>query len=140
MVYTLGQAAKAVGRGKTTIQKAIKSGRISAHKNDMGEWQIDPAELHRVYPPVSGNGSPSTKGEQEETPSELIELRVQVQALHEQNSLLKDERDDLRRRLDVENEERRKLTMMLTDQRNKSPQKAPQQPLTIWQWLGLQKQ
>ena len=139
MVYTLGQAAKAVGKGKTTVLKAIKSGRISAKKDDNGQWAIDPSELHRVYPPVNENSSPTAEKERQTTPSELIELRVQVQALHEQNSLLKDERDDLRRRLDVENEERRKLTMMLTDQRNKPPQKAIETPLTIWQWLGLQK-
>ena len=139
MVYTLGQAAKAVGKGKTTVLKAIRSGRISAKKNDKDEWEIDPSELHRVYPPVNENSSPTVEKEQQTTPSELIELRVQVQALHEQNSLLKDERDDLRRRLDIENEERRKLTMMLTDQRPKSPQKTIEAPLTIWQWLGLQK-
>jgi hypothetical protein len=50
-MYTLGTAAKATGKTKGTIQKAIVKGRISAQKNDIGEWQIDPAELHRVYPP-----------------------------------------------------------------------------------------
>ena len=135
MVYTLGQAAKAVGKGKTTILKAIKSGRISAKKNDIGEWQIDPAELHRVYQPVNENSSPTAENERKDTPSELIELRVQVQALREQNLLLKDERDDLRHRLDTESEERRKLTLMLTHQR----EKAVDDPLTLWQWLGLAK-
>jgi hypothetical protein len=52
MPYTLGQAAKAVGRTKATLQEAIKKGRISARKDDLGRYQIDPAELHRVYQPV----------------------------------------------------------------------------------------
>ena len=52
MAYTLGQAAKATGITKTTIAEAIKKGRISATKNDLGRYQIDPAELHRVWPPA----------------------------------------------------------------------------------------
>lgn len=51
MAYTLGQAAKATGLSKPTLSDAIKKGRISASKDDFGRYQIDPAELHRVYPP-----------------------------------------------------------------------------------------
>jgi len=49
MHYTLGEAAKATGKTKTTIAKAIGKGRLSASK-DFGRYQIDPAELSRVYP------------------------------------------------------------------------------------------
>ena len=52
MVYTLGEAAKATGKSKATISKAIKNGRISAHKDETGTFCIDPSELHRVYPPT----------------------------------------------------------------------------------------
>jgi chromosome segregation ATPase len=44
-------------------------------------------------------------------------LQAEVDGLREQLALLKDERDDLRRRLDSEAEERRRLTALLTDQR-----------------------
>tara|TARA_B100002049_G_scaffold198100_1_gene156010 strand:+ start:475 stop:861 length:387 start_codon:yes stop_codon:yes gene_type:complete len=64
MVYTLGQAAKATGKSKATISKAIKSGRISASKDETGAFRIDPSELHRVYPATP-------KGEQDETLSKL---------------------------------------------------------------------
>jgi hypothetical protein len=50
MVYTLGEAAKATGKSKSTISKAIKNGRISASKGESGVYSIDPSELHRVYP------------------------------------------------------------------------------------------
>lgn len=50
MVYTLGEAAKATGKSKSTISKAIKNGRISALKGRNGAYSIDPSELHRVYP------------------------------------------------------------------------------------------
>jgi hypothetical protein len=60
MKHTAGTAAKAVGKTKSTITKAIASGKISAVKNDSGAWEIDVAELHRVYPP-----SPTATGEVE---------------------------------------------------------------------------
>jgi hypothetical protein len=57
-VYTLGEAARASGKSKPTIAKAIRTGRISAIRSDDGSYQIDEAELHRVYPmtgQVNGN-------------------------------------------------------------------------------------
>jgi hypothetical protein len=50
MKYSLSDAAKATGKNKTTIQRAIKTGKISAAKKDSGAYEIDPAELHRVFP------------------------------------------------------------------------------------------
>jgi len=53
MSYTLGSAAKATGKSKTTIQRAITKGRISASKDDIGRYVIEASELHRVFPLVS---------------------------------------------------------------------------------------
>ena len=50
MRYTLGQAAKVTGKSKTTIQRSVTKGLISAEKGQNGEYRIDPAELHRVFP------------------------------------------------------------------------------------------
>lgn len=135
MVYTLGQAAKATGKSKSAVLKSIKNGRVSARKSENGDWEIDPSELHRVYPPVSENGLPEQQGTRQETPSELIELRVKIEAFREQNSILMDERDDLRRRLDQSEEERRRtqtqLTALLTDQRQQNTPSPP--PKSFWQ-------
>ena len=49
MKYTLSQAAEATGKNKATIQRAIKSGKITASKNASGAYEIDPSELHRVF-------------------------------------------------------------------------------------------
>ena len=49
MGYTLGEAARACGKSKATLSKAIKQGKISAVKNDNGSFSIEAAELHRVY-------------------------------------------------------------------------------------------
>lgn len=53
MKHTLGTAAKATGVSKSTIYRAVKSGKLSASRNADDEYEIDPAELHRVYEPVS---------------------------------------------------------------------------------------
>jgi excisionase family DNA binding protein len=48
-MFSLSQAAKLAGVSKATIHRAIKSGRLSATRQDDGSYQIDPAELYRVY-------------------------------------------------------------------------------------------
>jgi len=47
--YTLGTASQATGCAKSTILRAIKAGRISAVRDDLGQWQIEPAQLFHVF-------------------------------------------------------------------------------------------
>jgi hypothetical protein len=48
---TLGAAAKLAGVSKSTLTRAIKAGRMScAGRRDDGAYEIDAAELCRVYP------------------------------------------------------------------------------------------
>jgi excisionase family DNA binding protein len=46
-MYTIGTAAKATGKSKSTISRDVEKGKISAVKNEDGSFAIDPAELHR---------------------------------------------------------------------------------------------
>jgi excisionase family DNA binding protein len=48
---SLREAAQQTGTSKSTILRAIQSGRLSAARTDDGGYAIDPAELFRVYPP-----------------------------------------------------------------------------------------
>ncbi len=50
MVLTLNKAAQTCGHAKSTLLDAIRSGRMTAPKDDRGRYAIDPAELHRVFP------------------------------------------------------------------------------------------
>jgi hypothetical protein len=115
MKHTLSTAAKATGLSRSTISKSIKSGKISASKNEHGQYEIDPSELHRVYPPVEIQQHST----QQETGGNTLIQQKEVEGLRKQVVLLESERDDLRRRLDTESEERRKLTLMLLDRREK---------------------
>ncbi len=42
-------AAALAGKDRSTILRAIESGKLSATKNDFGRFLIEPAELERVY-------------------------------------------------------------------------------------------
>jgi hypothetical protein len=50
---SLAAAAAAIGKNKTTVLRAIKSGRISGTKTETGEWFVEPVELHRVFAPAA---------------------------------------------------------------------------------------
>lgn len=82
MRYTLGTAAKATGKSKTTIQRAITKGQISAEKKSGGGYSIDPAELHRIFPAVSGDTvSRDSKLDTTRLPDETPGLRAKIEAL-----------------------------------------------------------
>jgi hypothetical protein len=49
MPYTLATAAAVTGLKEAAILRAIKSGKISGRKNAVDEWEIEPAELHRIW-------------------------------------------------------------------------------------------
>ena len=98
--YTLGEAAKAVGKSKATLSKAIKNGKISASKKEDGSFSIEPSELHRVYPPTP---TETVSGEQKETSEEthgnsheIIELRVKLEAAQQRISDLEEDRNQWR--------------------------------------------
>lgn len=119
MAYTLGEAAKATGKSKATISKSIKSGRISATKDETGTFQIDPSELHRVY-------APTVSTEQKETPENptgntsndglIRELQARLEAAHERLADKETVISDLREDRD---KWRQQATALLADQRPK---------------------
>ena len=150
MAYTLRQAAEAVGKGKPAILKAIQSGKISAVRNEHGEWQIEPAELHRVYPPVSETASEPGSEEPQTTignSSGNSLLRQEIQFLREKLAALAHAKDEERRHLSERIEEMRRdrddmrgerdrllrvieeqagSVRLLTDQRAKEPDPDPE--------------
>lgn len=125
MAYTLKQAAEAAGKSKPTILRAIQSHKISATRDQLTQgWLIEPAELHRVYPPITDkpvrNGQMTHDVIRHETAS-IRELQAKLDAATERLVDKDVVIDDLRQRLDREGEERRQaqaqLTALLSDQR-----------------------
>ena len=82
MRYTLGTAAKATGKSKTTLQRALTRALISGAKSARGEYSIDPAELHRVFPMVkSDTVSRDPILDTLRPPDETPELRARIETL-----------------------------------------------------------
>ena len=80
----ISKAANLVGKHPTTLKAAIKKGKISASKDDNGEWKIDMAEVTRIYP---------IKGEKQKNNGEKNH-QVNSQQL---SSVLKEENEILKR-------------------------------------------
>ena len=128
MGYSLAEAATASGKSKMTIQRAIKSGKLSASRRDDESYDIDPSELHTVFPPVSVLEAKNDNKVRDDIPNDMMVLRLELKVRDEKIASIEAERererhqlesqiDDLRQRLDSEGEERRRLTALLTDQR-----------------------
>jgi hypothetical protein len=117
MTYTLGEAAKATGNSKTTIHRAIKSGRVSATRKDDGSYEIDPAELHRVFlPKSSGNGFTNDNLEHTVTRLETEGLRREIELLRERLADKDSVIDDLRHDRDRAQDERDRLLKVIEEQ------------------------
>lgn len=99
---TLSQAAKASGKSKSTLSRAIKVGRLSATRLDDGNFSIDSAELFRAYPATPKNPYDERPIEQNATPTSA-ELQSRVSMLEQ---LLEKEREAVAREREISARER----------------------------------
>ena len=124
MPYTLKQAAEATGKSKPTILRAIQNGKLSAAKNEQGSWLIEPVELHRVYPPkAEADTRTDARTDTDATAALQREIDVRDEMIATLKGQLEREREisaDLQQDRD---HWRNQATALLTDQREKSPQK-----------------
>ena len=129
MVYTLSQAAKATGKDKSTISKAIKKGKISAARNEDGSYKIDPVELHRWYPPVNQDQDVQPVADSTPVNAEFLvrikELEVKLEGSDQEKKLLRQQIDLLETDKDFLQQQLTRTTALLTDQREKDEEKAP---------------
>ena len=114
MKLTIGQAAKDTGKSKSTISRAIKTGRISAQKTG-DRYEIDPAELFRAFPPATGaqpsqsnDTQPPSPTPSQPDPATETELRMLREMLDRERETVTDLRERLTR-----------AELLLTDQRAK---------------------
>jgi len=133
---SLREAGLETGKDKMTIKRAIDSGRLSAVKEG-NQWRIEPSELFRVFPAISRNDNkdetPTQPSERRNATSrntdETSMLRLKLEMRDKQIQQLETERereraqlneriDDLSRRLDRADEDRTRLTAVLTHKEN----------------------
>lgn len=114
---SLNDAAKLTGRAKSTISKALKSGKMSyvSRNRETGAYEIDQAEALRVFPQKQKTEI-SDQRETLRNPTENSILQVKLEAAEQRIANDRETIEDLRRRLDEESAERRKLMAQITDQ------------------------
>lgn len=128
-MLSLREAAEETGKTKPAILKAIKSGRISATKNQSGEWQIDPAELFRVYP----RHKPENDNQPETGLRREIEgLQGEVDGLRKENRSLREDKERLVSDVEEWREQAKAARLLLTDQSTKRPE-----PRSPWGWVSV---
>src|SRR4051794_4155531 len=128
MAYSLAQAAKAVGRDRSTLLRMIKIGRLSANRNEVtGAWAIEPAELHRVYPLADPHEETQADAQARipDSTAKIAALQAQIVAASDAIRVRDEVIADLRHDRDRAHEERRqvqaRLDALLTDQRPAPP-------------------
>lgn len=127
MVYTLGEAAKATGKSKAAISQAIASNKISATKDANGRYQIDPSELHRLYPPQKTIPNEREHQLDPNQTAEVERLKATVEGLERLCRQIEGERDSLR-------EQNIRLTALLPPPA--PPTAAASKPRRWWQRGG----
>lgn len=128
-MFTISEAAKQTGLTRAGIHKAIKTGRLSATKDDSGNFQIDAAELFRVYNQVDRNSTQQPINSQDTVDYKLMEQRLEfTEKLLRQ---VENERDSLRTSLN------QAMALITHQQPQESHQLAqqPQHQSLLWQKL-----
>jgi hypothetical protein len=138
MAYSLAQAAKAVGRDRSTLLRMIKIGRLSASRDEVtGAWAIEPAELHRVYPPADPHAENQADAQARipDSTARIAALQAQIEAASDAIRVRDEVIADLRQDRDHAHAERRqvqgRLDALLTDQRAAPPAPARR---SWWPW------
>jgi len=127
---TLQEAATQVGKSRSTIWRAVKNGKLSAHKQDGGDFLVDASELLRAYPPVARATSQDTKDETTRNSNENSPLQVELEAAKQRIRELEADKADLRG-------ERDKLLAVVQEQASSMKLLTDQPPAPAGKgWLG----
>ena len=102
-ILTMTQAAQRAGISRSTLYRAIRTGRISVVSLPTGKRGIDTAELMRVFGPLQPN---TVQKEQSGTSSDIAVMRERCTALQREVEWL---RADL---ADAKNEKKRLLGLL----------------------------
>lgn len=104
-MMSLSEAAKATAQSKSTIWRSIKAGRLSATRTDTGEFQIDPAELHRVFPIGTAEQRVSTAAAKRDATAAdragTAVLEVEIAGLKAMAEMLRDQLSETRKDRDA---------------------------------------
>ena len=96
MKLSANKAHKEAGIAKKTLLEALETGKMSATKNEKGHWEIDPAELFRVFPKTGRHPVSETETHPPRKPHENNVLEVELKAERDMRARLEAEIEDLK--------------------------------------------
>jgi excisionase family DNA binding protein len=117
MPLSLSEAADATGTNRTTILRAIKAGKISATKDAHGNWLVEPAELHRVYPPAEQRTGGERNASHYRAQIAEAAQAAQITTLRETADLMRAQLEDVRKDRDHWRDQAQAVTRQLADAR-----------------------
>jgi len=102
---SISEAARLAEKGRATLQRHIKAGKLSVGKDALGNPVIDTAELFRVYKKPS-SASKNQMIQAQDTPKKAAKgdtpslevLKEQLRAAHEREEWLKKQLESLQER------------------------------------------
>lgn len=131
MGLSLREAAKEAGVSKSTILRAVQSGRLSAARTEDGGYDIAVSELFRVYDPSKADRT-GTDAEGQDAPANQNAPDPMVAVLQEQVNSLK---EILRRADEVTDEVRQDRDKWRSMAENQQRQIIDARPKSWWQRL-----
>jgi hypothetical protein len=97
-LLNLSEAARESKQSKSAIWRAVNSGRLSATKTYSGDYQIDPAELHRVFSSETADERATAvsmrRGATELERAEAALMEEQIERLFQVGKLIRYELDN----------------------------------------------
>ena len=102
-MLNLSEAARESKQSKSAIWRAVNSGRLAATRTYSGDYQIDPAELQRVFSPEATDERATTvsmkRGATDLERVEAASMQEQIERLFRVGELIRNELDNGRGRL-----------------------------------------
>lgn len=131
-LLNLTAASRVAGVGRSTIVRALKSGRLSATTNEQGERVIDTSELVRVFGPLKSDGYPNEQAvdshDRGQNDGVVNLLRDQLRQSQEREARLLALLEATQQVLRDEQQARRELETKLL------PAPRPAQASKVWVW------
>ena len=97
-MLNLNEAAKVSGQSKSAIWRAVNSRRLPATRTYTGDYQIDPAGLHRVFSSGAADKRAATvsmrRGATELERVEAATMQEQIERLFRVGELIRNELDN----------------------------------------------
>jgi chromosome segregation ATPase len=116
---SISEAHRATGKARSTIERHIADGLLSAEMNESGRAFIDVSELQRVYGGVDLAAIKKAKEKPASLQSTTTENNAELQLLQQRLEFTERERDDAQRREREATEERRETVHQFQAERER---------------------